>query len=149
MTISFHVSGIPGTKGSTKGFIGRSKKTGKPRVFMVNMSDKAKPWAARVKAAAFEAMKGRTPLCGPVCVSLTFYLQRPRRHYRMGKFKHILKPNAPQFCDGSPDLDKLERCLWDALSHTVLFDDRIVVQSSAVKYYANAETGCDIEVESL
>jgi len=134
--IQFFVPGQPGTKGSARAFVVRG------RAIITNDSRKAKPWAAAVSAAAHEAMGGNPPMQGPVRVSLCFYLPRPKSHYLRGQ----LRTDAPAYCPKRPDLDKLTRCTWDALTGIVFSDDAQVVLEYGSKLYANGPVGCEISI---
>jgi Holliday junction resolvase RusA-like endonuclease len=135
--ISFFVAGLPQTKGSTKGFVGRSKKTGKLRAFLTNDNVKNKGWAALV---AWEARKVAPPkpYAGPVYLGLTFRLKKPKRPKH--SFYHITKP----------DWDKLARSVGDALKEGGIYnDDAQVCEVSCQKIYASVQVGVQIVVREL
>lgn len=48
-------------------------------------------------------------------VGLLFRFQRPRSHYRAGRFAHLLKASAPVDHTSKPDLDNLIKAAIDAL----------------------------------
>lgn len=101
---------------------------------MVESSKKVKPWRAAVTAEAAQ----HEPLHGPVALTLTFYLPRPRGHYRTGKYAHELRDSAPRDPAVKPDLDKLLRSTLDALTDAGLIDDDARVYSlTARKRYAD------------
>ena len=129
--ITFRVDGLPGTKGSVRAFAFRGAH-GKLRATVVNDSKKAAPWAALVSHAAARAMEGRDPWAGPLSVAITFYLPRPKSHF---KRNGELKPTAPRFVATKPDGDKLLRCSWDALTGIVFRDDSQIVEWSGSKVY--------------
>jgi Holliday junction resolvase RusA-like endonuclease len=97
-------------------------------------------WRAAVKRAVYEAYRdagvapGALPLfVGPVGVAIVFRLDSSRR------------------VDAAPDLDKLLRSTWDALTAARVWeDDGRVVTQSATKLAAGPElgTGAYIEVWS-
>ena len=137
MVIMFSVSGLPQTKGSTKGFVGRSKKTGKLRAFLTNDNPKNKGWAADV---AREAKRHApcVPFAGPIWLELTFRLRKPKRHPRY--FVHHTK---------KPDLDKLTRSIKDALKQGGIYqDDAQVCDSHQVKIYSD-EPGVLVTVKEM
>ena len=68
--------GIPQTKGSTKAFLGRSKKTGKLRAFITNDNTNNKSWAASVSYAAMQH-RPHPILDGAVSVTLLSLFFRP------------------------------------------------------------------------
>jgi crossover junction endodeoxyribonuclease RusA len=80
-------------------------------------------------------------LVGPVGVMLTFYLARPKAHYGTGRNAGVLKPDAPIFHTGTPDVDKLVRGVLDALTQARVWrDDCQVASLFADKRYAE-QTG--------
>jgi crossover junction endodeoxyribonuclease RusA len=135
MMLSFFVAGLPQTKGSTRGFVGRSKKTGKRRVFLTNDNPKNKPWAALVAHEA-RAHGQVTPMTGPVYVDLTFFLEKPKR------------PKHPVFPITRPDVDKLTRSILDALKVGGVYrDDGQVCVMLCRKLYATDKPGVAITVK--
>lgn len=122
--ICFRVYGIPQTKGSTKGFVGRSKQTGKLRAFITNDNTKNKAWAEGLRQQAQQyAIVGR-PWEGPVDLTLIFDLVRPKSLPKKVVY-HIKKP----------DLDKLTRSIKDALKGVIYYDDSQVVHLDCLKRY--------------
>jgi len=99
-----------------------------------------KPWRETVARAAAERMNGRGLFDGPVDVEITFIFARPKHHYGTGRNQGVLKPNAPKYMSGMPDLDKLCRAIGDALQGSMVRNDSQVVRLSAVKIYG--ERGC-------
>ena len=94
-------------------------------------------WRREVTAAVQEGMAaiGQTePLGDPVSVLLTFHLYRPLHHYGTGKNAQHLKVNAPAYPAKPPDLDKLARAVFDAMTVAKLWvDDSQVVSFTARK----------------
>lgn len=112
--LSFTVLGEPAPQGSKS--VGRNGQ-------LYESSKKVAPWRRAVKAKVSEL--SFTPFDQPVEILVMFYLTRPR------SVKRIL-PSIP------PDLDKLERGLFDALTQAgVWADDSLVVKSSTAKLYAD------------
>lgn len=146
--VSFWVSGVPATKGSARAFGAVDKATGRVRAWTRNdASEKARPWSAAVSAAAQLAMGERAPLDEPLRVSLSFRLARPKKHYRAGG---QLRADAPAFASSTPDVDKLARCLLDALIGIVVRDDaRIAVLVAEKRYSDDGRLGAEIVVEPL
>ena len=134
MTITFRVYGIPQPKGSTKGFVGRSKKTGKLRAFITNDNTKTAPWAQVVRLKAQEFAAGGM-IEGAVDLTLLFTLVRPKSLPK--KVLHHLK---------KPDLDKLTRTIKDALKGVVYLDDSQVVHLDCLKRYATQECPPGVEI---
>jgi crossover junction endodeoxyribonuclease RusA len=98
-----------------------------------------KPWREAVKFAALDALHhddAWTALDGPVWLDTQFTLRRPKHHYGTGRNAGRLKPSAPPYPTGVPDLDKLVRSTQDALKDAgVLADDSVVASLSASKVY--------------
>lgn len=121
---------------------------------MVESSKRAKPWRQDVKLDSRAQYSGPV-LTGPVFVSITFWLPRPKGHYRTGKFAGQLKPTAPNHstscADG--DLDKLIRCTLDGLSAkcggVVIADDSLVVRLSSEKRYVTEAEGCGATIQVI
>lgn len=104
---------------------------------MVESSAAVKPWREAVKAAALEM--GPIMLRQAVMVEMTFYLRRPKGHYGTGRNALVVKDSAPVAPKGKPDLDKLARATFDALSDAGMWDDDAqVVRAVLVKRYAGA-----------
>lgn len=123
--IAFSVSGIPKPKGSM-----RLSRQGK----IIPGDSKLKWWSKAVAFAAHATTK--TKLSGPVSVSLRFRFVRPRNT----KFTE-----APY---GKPDLDKLVRAVFDALTSHCFEDDAQVCKVFSEKVWAS-KPGVDVEVIPL
>jgi crossover junction endodeoxyribonuclease RusA len=74
---------------------------------------------------------------GPVEISMTFFLDRPKNQYRTGKHAAELRPDAQMFPASMPDVDKLARLILDALTGIAWKDDGQVVILTAIKRYAD------------
>lgn len=103
---------------------------------MVESSNKVKPWRQSVK---FAALNAELPtITGPVKLEITFYLARPKGHYRTGKHAGEVKESAPQYPATRPDTSKLVRSTEDALTEAGVYkDDSQVVTLVAMKRYAD------------
>jgi Holliday junction resolvase RusA-like endonuclease len=148
MNCSFFVPGIPVPKGSAKGFVIKSKKTGKHRAIIVQDNrEKQKPWASMITLCAKEHIQQVHK--GPIRLSLDFALPRLKSHYGTGKNAAIIKASAPTWHISKPDLDKLVRCVKDALTGVVWLDDsQVCVLGHVRKIYAE-QPGVRIQVEAL
>jgi Holliday junction resolvase RusA-like endonuclease len=115
--------GLPGPQGS-KTHVGGGR--------MIESSAKVKPWRDVVAWSAIAArnrVRGWTQLTGPVALSLTFTMPRPRSHFGTGRNAKVVRPSAPARPDVTPDLDKLVRATCDALkTGRVYRDDAQVVE---------------------
>jgi Holliday junction resolvase RusA-like endonuclease len=133
--VEFVVLGDPKTKGSMRT---RRTKDGKHRV--VNSSSRTSDWQELVAWHARLAMRGRQRIeSGPVSVVALFALPMPKAP------KHR---SAISMRDG--DLDKLQRCVGDALTGIVYSDDSRVISWQAEKFYADGiPPGVFVRVEKL
>ena len=136
--ITFIAYGEIATAGSKKAFpIQRSP--GKWGCIVTDDSGKkGKDWRRTVQHEARKAMteQGRDMIEGAIEFSMTFFLKRPKSHYRSGKFSHLLKPTAPGRPIAKPDTTKLVRAVEDALTGIVWKDDSQVVEQINGKWYA-------------
>jgi Holliday junction resolvase RusA-like endonuclease len=124
------VHGAPAPQGS-KRYVGNGR--------MIEMSKKVKPWREAVKFAALECLEKYpdwTPMDGPLKLTVVFYTDRPKSHYRTGRNAHLLRDAAPAYPQGAPDLSKLVRSTEDALTDAGVWkDDARVVMIVASKEY--------------
>lgn len=122
-----NVVGIPAPQGSKKS-IGNNR--------FVETSKKLPAWRKAVKEAAEKVVD--KPFTEAVKVYVVFYLPRPKTVTR-------LYPTVP------PDVDKLARSVFDALTQAgVWSDDALVCEAVLLKDYADKrEPGCEIEVTAL
>lgn len=128
--ISFFVPGVPVAKGSAKAFY--SKKLGRAMVVQTNR-DKQKPWASMI---GYEAQQAGCKITNdPVNLSCVFTMPRPKNHFGTGKNQSSLKISAPMYHTSKPDLDKLIRCVKDALTGVAWRDDSQVCELEANKLY--------------
>lgn len=124
--ITIDVLGCPAPKGSARAMnIG-----GRARLIASSSSANAKKQAAWVKA--IKAAAKCDVITGPVYVTLTFRLARPKGHYG----KRGLRASAPLHPVVYPDIDKLARCTLDALTGLAFTDDSCVVSLYLGKSYA-------------
>lgn len=141
--IEFFVPGIPKPGGSkTAGF---NRKTGKS--FVRPACDKVKGWMQTVAYFAYNEYKGEL-LTGPIRLSMTFVMPRPKNHYGTGRNTGILKPTAPYWHAKTPDRTKLMRSTEDALTKIIWTDDSQVCAGPTNKIYGE-KTGVAIIVESI
>ena len=128
MILHVDVLGIPAPQGS-KRHVGRG--------ILVESSTKVGPWRESVVAAATNQGAANMRLDGPIHVDVSFYLPRPKSHFRANG---DLKPTAPFVQSNTPDLDKLLRSTLDALVQAaVIADDARVQHIEARKLYATSE----------
>jgi crossover junction endodeoxyribonuclease RusA len=116
--LSFDVSGVAQPKGSMRTFL----TAGSRRPMVTSDNPKARTWqdAVHYSARLLEAER----FLGPVLLDATFYLPRPKS-LKLTTRHHTRKP----------DLDKLIRCIADALTGVLYIDDSQVVSVTARKRY--------------
>jgi crossover junction endodeoxyribonuclease RusA len=97
-----------------------------------------KSWKQDVRDAVTDGWDTRPPIDGPVSIRIDFVMPRP-----LSTPKRRTPPAIKK-----PDGDKLERAVWDALTHVVWTDDSRVVEWGGSKRVAEiGETpGCRIRV---
>lgn len=142
--IAFVVYGHPAPAGSKRGFVNR--RTG--RVIVTDDSVRSRPWKAQVADAAAEAMNGTGLLRGPLALEVTFYLPRPKGHYRTGRNVGLLRGGAPLYPAVKPDATKLLRAIEDACTGVVWNDDAQVVNQWVRKLYGEPAR-CEVRVQQL
>lgn len=96
------------------------------RAVLVEANKKLPDWRKAVKEAAAEAMTGDL-FSQPVKVDITFFMPRPA------------KPKWAQYPASKPDLDKLVRAVFDALTGIVWADDALAVEMTARKLWAGID----------
>jgi Holliday junction resolvase RusA-like endonuclease len=146
---AFFAEGVPQPQGSAKGFVVKSKATGKLRAVVTSDNPKVRPWRESVRDAARRAMEreGQSTLLltGPLSLSMFFLMPPPQavaKKFTKGRYVA---------CTTRPDVDKLVRSILDALTGLVYADDGQVIQIGAGKaYQAPGRTpGVEIHIEAL
>jgi len=142
LELKFFVPGIPVPKGSAKAFVVKGR-----AVVCQDNAAKQKPWASSISYTAMQEMKFQKPVTGPIAISLCFTMPRPKSHYGTGSNSAIVKPSAPRHHVSKPDLDKLIRCVKDALTGVVWSDDSQVCQIVyAAKTYETTSRGSGVSI---
>lgn len=119
------VYGTPAPQGSKRAFVGKSG-----RAHVIESShDRVKSWRQAVLDAALD--EAWPQLAGPLQASVTFFIRRPKSHYRTGRNAHLLRDSAPAWPYGKPDLSKLIRSTEDALTDSAIWADDAQVVSYA------------------
>lgn len=127
-SLLFRINGQPAPQGS-KRHVGNGR--------MIEASKKVGPWREAVKEAV--SLLSFTPFDGPIAIDISFYVQKPKTVKRE-------KPTVP------PDLDKLVRGLFDALTiANVWMDDALAVEVCATKSYATEDEppGCVVHIKNI
>jgi Holliday junction resolvase RusA-like endonuclease len=139
--IQVFVPGHPRAQGSKRFF-----KHGE-KVVSVEMAKDLKPWRQAIADRLSDAREGKQ-LVGAIGVRVVFFFNRPASHYGTGSRAGFVKPSAPRWRDASPDLDKLQRALFDAITMSGLIrDDRYICSVEAQKVYG--DPGVLVEVREL
>ena len=124
-TITIYIPGQPQSKGSKKGFFRGG------RVIIVDQNKKHKAYEESIKNALNKKIS--EVHLGRVDVDIFFYMKRGKTVKR-------------KYPITRPDIDKMVRCVLDALTGIVYKDDSQVVSLSAMKTYAAKEPGTYLEV---
>ncbi len=83
----------------------------------------------------------KSPEYGPISMTLEFYVDRPKAHYRTGKYSHILKDTAPTWHISRADIDNYVKLVLDALNGVYYKDDSQICHLKTIKKYsANPRT---------
>lgn len=135
----FWVHGRPAPQGSKTAYVIGG------RAVMKEASKYLPAWRSAVTEAAMIELNRTmdvTPFTTPVCLSVTFYIERPANP------KHKTRPA------GKPDLDHLIRSVGDSLTKAgVLADDALIVAIRAEKVWTGADTypqpGARVEIIAL
>jgi hypothetical protein len=132
----------PVAKGNHQAFITRGG--GKPRAVITDVrSAELKQWESRLRTAASAELvhRGLPMLVGKPCeVQLVLWLVRPRGDFHPTKGHLLGTARAEPW--SKPDIDKLQRTIFDALTKCVIDDDsricRVVVEKRYVDDAARA-----------
>lgn len=83
-----------------------------------------------------------------VTVSMRFWFERPKSHFRAGKYAGFLKPSAPEKHIVKPDVDNTVKWICDILNGIVWKDDAQVTKLVAEKMYVTTgEARTEIVIE--
>jgi Holliday junction resolvase RusA-like endonuclease len=124
-----NVEGTPQPQGSSRAFMHK----GRPVITSAN--PKLRPWRARLDTSFAARVGDRSPMIGPVSVTMTFRMPRPKSHTGASGLTPSARGAAP---DTRPDVDKLARAVNDALTTAgVLYDDSQITRIIAAKRYAD------------
>jgi crossover junction endodeoxyribonuclease RusA len=107
------------------------------RAIMFEANKRLPEWRETVLMGATiaRAEQGGLTILGPVTVSMTFHMPRPKSVSR-------------RYPNSAPDLDKLVRAVGDALQESeVLANDGQIVTLVAHKVYAESATYAGVEIE--
>ena len=94
-----------------------------------NHKDKNQIWLQIAKH------KPKQPFVGDLMLKVIFTIPYPKKFYRTGKYKHLLKDNIPEYVSVRPDLDNYCKLLLDVMNKGFYVDDSQVVKLQAEKVY--------------
>jgi crossover junction endodeoxyribonuclease RusA len=136
LTITVH--GRPAPQGSKRAFVIRGAPRKGQAAVIESSHDRVKSWRQAVVDAAC-VVKACPALEGPIWVAMVFYLPRPKAHFGTGRNARQLKPSAPGYPSGVPDLGKLARSTEDALTSAAIWRDdaQVVSYAPLAKVYAD------------
>jgi len=77
-------------------------------------------------------------ISAPISLDVTFYMGRPKNHYKTGANSEMLKDSAPEYHSGRPDLDNLVKFVQDSLNTIYYKDDALISQITAKKIYSES-----------
>lgn len=136
--IAFFVPGKPVPQGSMVS--GRTKAGG---TYYRHSNKKTEPWRAVVAYTASQNYSG--PLLeGPLFLDMVFNMPRPKAHFN----KAGLRPDAPRWCQTTPDIDKLIRAIGDSLTGICYKDDKQIAWVKSLKVYSDLP-GCAITITEI
>ena len=133
---------------------GSAKPAGSKRAFVIggkaritDANKNSKPWKMQVAQHAGEAMQteGTALFDGPLRVVFTFYVARPKGHFKKDGTLSAAGRRQP-YPAVKPDVLKLARGVEDALSGVVYRDDAQIVDEHLKKRYGTPER---VEIEVL
>lgn len=137
-SFSLFIPGIPASKGSYRPITGRSRTTGKPVTRLIPMDRKERPWRDHVRDTILSHKHPTIPHNSYVTVETTFYLPRPK----------TIPPTKRKHPTVKPDIDKLQRALYDAITETHIWHDdcQITDVTSHKRYADNTTTGVSLTI---
>lgn len=117
--IEFGVKGEPKGQPRPRAF---ARVIGGKAVARVYDAGTAEGWKSLI-AEAVRPHLPPEPLACPLRLSVTFYMPRPKSHYRGGKVERGVRDGIPEAHTGKPDLDNMLKAVKDALSQVGLWAD--------------------------
>jgi len=130
--LAFSVPGIPRPQGSKVSFRNGGMK---------EASAHLDSWRQAVILFARQAAGAANwkPGTRKFLVALTFAFPRPQSHFRSVNKQPVLRDDAPLFYDNTPDIDKLQRAVFDSLTYAAVWgDDKKAVSVEARKVYSQS-----------
>lgn len=146
------VSGVAHRKASDGSYEPVRKPDGRLKTFTKDSSgENGINWRRDVRAAAAQAMAGARPMDGPLALTITFVMARPKGHYGTGRNAGRLKSSAPRWPTTQPDTTKLLRSTEDAMIGIVFVDDSQIVRMPLIEkvFSEDGRMGAMIVVSKL
>jgi Holliday junction resolvase RusA-like endonuclease len=97
--------------------------------------DKAAEKVYHAEIATLQIFEPGERIAGPIALQARFVFKRPDSHLRQGKVYGLLKPSAPIFHTVKPDIDNLEKFLFDILNEYIS-DDKAIYRTESLKQWA-------------
>lgn len=147
--VMFFVHGTPKAQPRPRAF---ARKMGNGK-FAARIYDAgtAENWKSLIADRASK-LRHQAVIIGPVQVNLTFYMPRPKHHYRSGDPLKGLKPDAPTWHTAKPDRDNLEKAVLDTITQIGGFwlDDAQVCAGSVEKRYCDdGNDGVHVSIRAI
>ncbi len=155
-TIAFSCLGRPQPKGAHTSFVPTYKDGspvigygGKPKVVTKDTNKNVEPAQEALAVAALSARNRAAERIwdGPAAVTIRYFFARNKGDYGTGRNANTLKESAPTYPLTRADIDKLERTVFDALTGTILRDDKLVVDCTHSKRFVEEGEPERVEVE--
>ena len=88
------------------------------------------------------------PISDPIAISIVWHMPYPKKWLRTGKYEGLVKDNAPSVHTSKPDIDNMEKFLFDSLNGRLWVDDALIWWVQKQKVYA-VEPGITFKVEVI
>ncbi len=85
----------------------------------------------------------------PIKCTLHFFSERPKSHFRTGKFANELKKNAPKYNISKKDIDNMAKFVLDALNNKLYLDDAQIVELECKKQYSDKKGKIYMKFEEI
>lgn len=96
-----------------------------------------------------EQLKYVDPIIGGVGVLLNYYMKRPKNHFGTGRNEGKLKSSAPKYHTKKPDIDNLNKFVFDCLNKYTWKDDSQIVLVFSEKKYAEDNPRTEIIINNI
>jgi Holliday junction resolvase RusA-like endonuclease len=122
----------------------RHRSTTGGRMYDPSSKDKKGMWLQIAKYCP------KLPIVGDVYMKVIFYMDRPKNHYRTGKYAHLLKEGIPERHSIRPDLDNLVKMIADVIQgkDRMICDDSQICILQAEKIYG-IPTRTEVFIEEI